>query len=253
LGRVAIKLVSTEDKAPSSTLWDHPPVSWVLWVDEAVVAVNKPSGLRTLPDGYNPQAPHLKSLLEPVYGRLWIVHRLDKETSGVVVMARTAAAHRSLNTQFEQHTARKIYHALVRGTPEWEEKSIDLPLCSNGDRRHRTVVDLQQGKPALTNLRVVERCRDHTLVEARPETGRTHQIRAHLSALGFPLAGDGLYGGGAPVPPLESFALHAKSLSLKHPFSAELLKFEAPYPTALSSVLAGLRFPAAPEPLSLDP
>lgn len=216
--------------------------SWVLWVDEVLIAINKPGGLRSLPDGYNPQAPHLKSLLEPIYGRLWIAHRLDKETSGVVVLARTSEAHRSLNTQFEQHTTQKVYHALVKGTPEWEEKIIDLPLRANGDRRHRTVVDSQRGKPAVTRLQILERFKNNALAEARPETGRTHQIRAHLAAEGFPLAGDQLYGGGEPVPSLESFALHAKSLSLRHPVSGEPLLLEAGYPSLFQSVLEALRY-----------
>jgi tRNA pseudouridine32 synthase / 23S rRNA pseudouridine746 synthase len=233
--------VAAEINDSPSTLWSPSPASWVLWVDEAFIAVNKPSGLRTLPDGYNPDTPHLKSLLEPNYGKVWIVHRLDKETSGVIVLARTAEAHRSLNTQFEQHTAHKVYHALVRGTPEWEEKSIDFPLRANGDRRHRTVADAQRGKPALTRLRVIERFNAFALVEARPETGRTHQIRCHLAALGYPLAGDRLYGGEEPVPPLESFALHASSLSLKHPVSGKTLLLEAPYPNDYQIALERLR------------
>jgi tRNA pseudouridine32 synthase / 23S rRNA pseudouridine746 synthase len=233
--------VPAEINDSPSTLRSPPPVSWVLWVDEAVIAVNKPSGLRTLPDGYDPDAPHLKSLLEPIYGKLWVVHRLDKETSGVIVLPRTSEAHRSLNSQFEQHTVRKVYHALVRGMPEWVERSIDFPLRTNGDRRHRTVVDAQRGKPALTHLHVMERFKAFALVEARPETGRTHQIRCHLAALGYPLAGDVLYGGEEPVPPLESFALHAKSLSLEHPLSGKILLLEAPYPNAYQIALERLR------------
>ncbi len=225
----------------------------VLWVDEAILAVNKPSGLRTLPDGYNPAAPHLKSLLEPAYGRLWIVHRLDKETSGVIVLARTAEAHRLLNTQFDQHQIQKIYYALVRGVPDWEETTLDLPLRPNGDRRHRTVVDPQGGKPALTRLQVLEKFTGFALIEARPATGRIHQIRAHLAACGYPLAGDRLYGGGEPLPPLDFFGLHAASLSLVHPLGGDLLTLEAPYPALFLSALASLKQPAAHSPLRPNP
>ena len=172
----------------------------VLWSDGALLVVDKPAGLPTLPDGYNPQAPHLKRLLEPEYGRLWIVHRLDRSTSGVIVLARTVQAHRALNAQFQEHTVEKIYHAIVTGAPDWEETAIDLPLRADGDRRHRTVVDAQGGKPAVTHLRVLERFAGYSLVEAVPHTGRAHQVRAHLLAAGFPLVGDALYGG-APLWP----------------------------------------------------
>jgi tRNA pseudouridine32 synthase / 23S rRNA pseudouridine746 synthase len=128
-----------------------------LFADEALLAVNKPLGLPSLPDGYDPDAPHLRSVLEPVYGRLWTVHRLDRETSGVVLLARTAEAHRHLNTQFQEQRVVKIYHALVLGDPAWDKRTIRLPLRGDGDRRHRTVVDHKRGKPAVTHLRVFER------------------------------------------------------------------------------------------------
>lgn len=218
----------------------------ILFQDEALLVVNKPAGLSTLPDGYNPTLPHIKSVLEQQAGRLWVVHRLDKDTSGVLLLARTAEAHRSLNTQFEQHLVSKLYHALVMGIPEWSEKTISLPLRPNGDRHHRTVVDQIMGKPAVTHLQVLERLGNYCLVEAVPETGRTHQIRAHLAALGLSIVGDKLYLVGQSTPhKLESqlqgdidlapkliagMGLHALSLEINHPISGHRLKFEAPYP-----------------------
>jgi RluA family pseudouridine synthase len=199
----------------------------ILFVDETLLVIDKPAGLHTLPDGYDPGLPHVRGLLEPQYGQLWIVHRLDRETSGVLVLARSAEAHRALNTQFEQHLVHKVYHARVMGIPAWKEKTVDLPLRTNAGHRHRTIVDAQHGKPAVTHLRVLERFEASALVEASPETGRTHQIRAHLAALGHPIVGDALYGGG--VSPTGLF-LHARSLQVTHPLSGGRLKFTAEYP-----------------------
>lgn len=217
----------------------------VLWVDESLLAVDKPAGLPTLPDGYDRSAPHIRSLLEPHFGRVWIVHRLDRQTSGVLVVARSAQAHRALNTQFDQHTVCKLYHALVNGCPSWEEKTVEIPLQPDGDRRHRTVPSAR-GKSAITHLRVLERLGEYTLLEAAPRTGRTHQIRAHLAALGFPLVADDLYGGGQAlsVPGrtlLARCGLHAFSLAVAHPLNGQEIRLEAPHPPDLAEALATLR------------
>ncbi len=220
---------------------ETPPLP-VIWLDESLLAVDKPAGLRTLPDGYDPSLPHARSLLEPLYGRLWIVHRLDKETSGVLLLARSAQAHRSLNTQFEQRQTRKAYCALVNGSPAWQEYTVRLPLRTDGDRHHRSVVDTRRGKSAVTCLRVLERFAAHTLLEAAPETGRTHQIRAHLAALGLPIVGDLLYGGAAlPDGEAPLLGLHAAWLEVAHPLSGERLHLEAPLPPALQEALHALR------------
>lgn len=222
------------------------PASLLLWADDDLLVVNKPAGLPTLVDGYHPEAPYLAGLLREAYAPLWVVHRLDRETSGVMVFARTAQAHRELNRQFEQHQAAKRYHALASGAPAWETKQCSLRLRPDGDRRHRTVIDPRRGKPAETELRVLERFPGMCLLEAAPRTGRTHQIRAHLAALQLPLLGDALYGGPDPAEtglPIARLALHAVQLSLLHPNSGLAQQFEAPYPPDFSACLAALRQP----------
>lgn len=217
----------------------------ILYLDDHLLAINKPAGLGVLPDGYDRTLPHARSLLEPQYGRVWVVHRLDKDTSGALLLARTAAAHRHLNIQFEHGDVVKVYHALVRGEATWKEKTVDLPLRPNGDRRHRTVVDEKRGKVALTELHILQRFGGYTLLEARPRTGRTHQVRVHLAAVGMPLVGDALYGGPAGlylsdlIPGASRMddeqlliarpALHACSIGFVHPASGERLCVDAPY------------------------
>lgn len=211
----------------------------VLWVDAALLVINKPAGMLAMPDGYDPSLPHLRAVLEPAFGRLWMVHRLDRQTSGVLVLARSAEAHRHLNAQFEQHTVEKVYHALVYGSPTWDALRVDLPLRASVGRRKRTAVDWERGKQATTQLQVLKRGEALTLVAARPETGRTHQIRAHLAAIGHPIAGDELY---SPKTLPVRFAfdrpmLHAVSIRLTHPVTGERMFFEAPYPADFEAAL----------------
>lgn len=237
---------------------DYKPEEMLLWSDEAVLIVCKPAGLPALPDGYDPDAPHLRSVLEPAFGPLWMLHRLDRDTSGVLVLARTAEAHRIINTQFERRQIEKVYHALVVGVPAWDEKAVNLKLRPNGDRKHRTVVDARRGKPATTDLRILERFRNWSLLEARPKTGRTHQIRAHMAAVGYPILADGLYGEGASLflsqlkpdyhagrtkenPLLDRLALHARKLAFRHPTTEKTMTIEAPYPEDLERALRHLR------------
>lgn len=230
----------------------------VLWQDTDFIVINKPAGLPALPDGYHPGTPHLVSLLAPLFGSLMIVHRLDRETSGLIILARSPQAHQLLSIQFEKRQVSKFYHAIVEGNPSWEEKAVNLKLRADGDRRHRTVVDRRYGKSALTQLKVMERFGMYSLVEAMPQTGRTHQIRAHLAAVGHPVAVDGLYGSRAGIflsrlrsdyipgkseerPLLSRLGLHAWSMKIIHPGSGELCTFEAPYPLDLAITLKQLR------------
>jgi RluA family pseudouridine synthase len=212
----------------------------ILYADEHLLVVNKPAGLLSLPDGYDPDKPYLQSVLEPEWGRLWMIHRLDRLASGVLVLARNADAHRDLNGQFARRQVTKIYHALVSDQPEWETNTVTLPLRANVGRRNRTAVDHRRGKSASTRLRVLETFKQHALVEARPSTGRRHQIRAHLYARGHPILSDPLYGSGETSPLIDRLALHARALQFTHPETEESVSFEAPYPADFSTALRKL-------------
>ena len=184
-------------------------------------------------------------MLEEQFGKIFIVHRLDKTTSGVMVFARTAEAHRNLNMQFETHEAKKIYRAIAEGNPNWNEKIAKHPLRVNVGHKHRTMVDDKNGKPSETRFKILKRYPDHVLLEAELMTGRTHQIRVHAYALGHPLLGDVLYS--APETNLIARpALHAYSLTFMHPTTNERISFTVPYPadfeTALTNIETDLLF-----------
>ena len=224
----------------------------IIYEDHHLIVVNKPANLSVLPDGWEKDSDYLVKRLEERFGKLFIVHRLDKVTSGVMVFARDPEIHRALNMQFEKHEAQKTYHAILEGNPKWEEKVAKHPLRANVGHKHRTMVDNKKGKPSETWFRVIKRyearpperasgrCEqghmEAALVEVKPRTGRTHQIRVHAYALGHPLVGDTLYG----AQESHGFSrpmLHAQSLSFLHPGTNEMVNFSAPRPPDFEEVL----------------
>jgi tRNA pseudouridine32 synthase / 23S rRNA pseudouridine746 synthase len=225
----------------------------ILYEDDSLLAISKPAGLLSIPDGYNPALPHVAGILQPAFGKLWIVHRLDRETSGVMLLAKSLIVHHNLNLQFEHREVVKKYHALVLAHPDWEEVQIDLPLRVGADRKHRTLPVPTTGKPAKTGFRVLARFDIGCLIEASPHSGYTHQIRSHLSAIGLPIMGDLLYftvHPGAPyhklvvssgVEFIQRVALHAFSIAFIHPDRHLPIQIEAAYPRDFQTAIDQLK------------
>lgn len=205
----------------------------VVWEDEAVIVVNKPAGMLTVP-GRSVRESVLTLLREryPCMTGSVIVHRLDMDTSGLIVAAKTAEACRNLQQQFLKRTVRKRYTALLDGVVSGNrEGNISLPLCSDPLDRPYQKVDLLRGKPSLTNYRVLKSTHSATLIELLPHTGRTHQLRVHCASplgLNAPIRGDRLYGH-----PSSRLFLHASALSFTHPLTGQRLTFERPAPFTL--------------------
>ena len=222
---------------------------WVIYEDDVFLVVDKPAGMVVHPGAGNKSGTLVNALLgrNTVLSsmgsgsRPGIVHRLDKETSGLLVVAKTNRAHWKLQTQFAERTLSKTYTALVRGNVEFEEGTIDKPIGRHPKiLKKMAVTPLEKGREALTRYRVLKRYRHTTLLEIKPLSGRTHQIRVHLAHLGHPVVGDAVYGnqsaenrvGSRPAtePVGSRHALHASKLEFIHPENGKLVQFESPLP-----------------------
>jgi tRNA pseudouridine32 synthase/23S rRNA pseudouridine746 synthase len=219
------------------------PGDSIIFLDSDILVINKPSGLLSIQDGYDHSLPHLSTYYEQYIGKIWIIHRLDKDTSGVMLLGRNADSHRFFNEQFRDRSVSKLYHCLVLGQPEWNETKVDLPLRINADKLHRTRVDTVEGKPASTRFKVLKRYPDYALVECEIYTGYTHQIRAHLFSQGLHIIGESLYCSKSQRPDeknsfgLNRLGLHSYSLSFPHPKTGRSLTFIAQYTSELQTLV----------------
>jgi len=199
--------------------------------DAALLVVNKPTLLLSVPGRAEDNKDCLVTRLqENGYPEARIVHRLDWETSGLMVLARDPDSHRELSRQFHDRETEKAYTALCWGEPERDSGRIELPLRYDPENKPRHIVDHEHGRQALTFWRVVERCGQYARVELTPITGRSHQLRVHMLSIGHPLLGDRLYAEGEALALRDRLCLHASLLCLTHPQTGERLRFESPAP-----------------------
>ena len=223
----------------------------IVYEDEYLLVVNKPSGMVVHPAVGNHTGTlvnavmfHCGDQLSSINGvvRPGIVHRIDKDTSGLLVIAKTDAAHRGLAEQFAVHSIKRAYRAVVYNNIKEDDGRVDAPIGRNPkDRLKMAVVSADKGRRAVTNYHVIERSGKFTYVECRLETGRTHQIRVHMAYIGHPLLGDQVYGPAkVPFSGLQGQTLHAGVLGIIHPSTGEYMEFHAPLPEYFEKLLRKL-------------
>lgn len=216
----------------------------VVYEDEQLLVVNKPQGMVVHPAAGNPDGTLVNALLYHLEGRLstingklrpGIVHRIDKDTAGLLIVAKTDAAHTHLARQIAVHSFTRCYEAVVRGNVKDDKGTVNAPIARHRTDRKRMAV-VQGGKNAVTHYSVTARYGGFTHLRLQLETGRTHQIRVHMAHIGHPVAGDPVYGGGT-IPKLNGQCLFAKHIGFEHPTSGKWLEFEAPLPQFFNDVL----------------
>ncbi len=229
----------------------------IIFENDSFVAVNKPAGLLSIPDREQTQTS-LKDILLEKYGSVFTVHRLDKDTSGIIIFAKREAAHKYFSQLFEERKIEKYYQGLVHGIPAMKKGTIDAPIAEHGTQKGFYIVH-QRGKPSVTDYEVIEEHKLFSLVQFQLHTGRTHQIRVHCKNIGHPLACDELYGDGKPVllssikkkyklskhdeeerPMLNRLALHSYRLKFTDA-DGEIIDLEAELPKDIRALLQQLK------------
>ena len=240
-------LITLEEEQPKevSLKAQEIPIE-IIYEDKDIIVVNKPKGMVVHPANGNPDGTLVNAImaickdsLSGIGGELrpGIVHRLDKDTSGVLIVAKNDKAHINMSEQIKEHQVEKTYIALVRGIVKENEASISMPI-GRSDKDRKKMAVKKNGKGAITHFKVLERFPKHncTLLEIKIETGRTHQIRVHLSEIGYPIVGDTTYSNGKNKWNIEGQCLHAKSLDFKHPITGKAMHLDAPLPTYFEDV-----------------
>ena len=243
-------LVTEEDApAPASARPEAIPLD-VVYEDGDVIVVNKPRGMVVHPAPGHPDGTLVNALLfhcgDSLSGiggvsRPGIVHRLDMDTSGLMLCAKNDRAHRLLSAQLSDRSLHRVYEAILRGTPREREGTVDAPIGRSPKDRKKMAVTEANSRRAVTRYRVLESFPGYSYVRCELETGRTHQIRVHMAYLGHPVAGDPLYGGGRTELGLTSQCLHARGIRFRHPSTGEEMAFECPLPEEFTRALAALR------------
>ena len=217
----------------------------IVYEDEDIIVVNKPKGMVVHPANGNPDGTlvnaimaHCKGSLSGIGGEIrpGIVHRLDKDTSGLLIVAKNDKAHINMSEQIKNREVKKIYIALVRGVVPENEATINMPIGRSTKDRKKMAVR-KDGKEAITHFKVLKRYANYTLLEVKIDTGRTHQIRVHMAEIGHPVVGDMVYSNGKNEFGIQGQMLHAKSLDFKHPISGKQMHLEAEVPEVFISVL----------------
>jgi tRNA pseudouridine32 synthase/23S rRNA pseudouridine746 synthase len=215
-------------------IYSPPQHPWldVIYQDDVIIVLNKPSGLLSVPGRLPEHHDSIASRVQLQYPTATIVHRLDMSTSGVMLMALTKQAQSHISRQFQQRSTAKYYYARLEGIPKAQNGSIDLPVRCDWPNRPRQLVDFAEGKPALTHWQVIaiDKETDTATVLLKPVTGRSHQLRVHMLALGTPILGDEFYSSESGLAAATHLQLHAAMLKISHPVSAEKIQFKAPSP-----------------------
>lgn len=199
---------------------------WILYEDDHLLIVNKPSGLLSVPGRTSPSDWNLLAQVQTYAPNAMIVHRLDMDTSGLMVLARNPQSHKALSRQFQQRQTFKQYQAFCFGKPSQYQGKVQLPMRCDWENRPRQIIDFRQGKAATTFWQVIQTYPDAFEVILTPITGRSHQLRLHMKMLGHPILGDNLYAPSQAYHAASRLLLHAKTLHLTHPTTQKVLQFE---------------------------